>query len=221
MGKIRGVIFDLDGTLLDTLHSLAAAFNQALSEMNCPPHQTNEYKMIIGDGARVAALRCLPDDRQDEASIEDCVRRFQKIYGQSWHENTAPYPGIPELLAALSVLTLPMGVLSNKDADFTEACVEHFFESGTFITAVGFTETIRHKPDPGGALRIARTFSCEPDQVAFVGDTATDMNTAHACNMLAIGVLWGFRDAQELNRSGAQHLVQTPHELRELLEQLI
>lgn len=217
MSGYRGIIFDLDGTLLNTLADLANAFNQALIDMGCPTHPKAAYKRIIGDGARIAAMRCLPHDRQDERSIEECVDRFKTLYESAWHEATEPYPGIPGLLAAIEC---DKGVLSNKDEAFTRACVAHYFEPDTFKAVIGFSDDVKHKPDPGGALLISEMFGCPPEAVIFVGDTATDMKTAQACNMLPIGVLWGFRDAQELTENGAEHLVETPKELKTLLEQL-
>jgi phosphoglycolate phosphatase len=221
MGKsFKGIIFDLDGTLLDTLSSLASAFNEALTQMACPTHPLDAYNHIIGDGARTAAIRCLPANRQDDTSIAECVRRFQEIYAKSWQENTAPYPGIKELLADLKG-KLPLAVLSNKDANFTRQCVAHFFKRGSFELALGYSDKIRHKPDPSGALAIAMHFNCDPGEVILVGDTATDMRTAAACNMVSVGVLWGFRDAQELQTSGAHHIASNPEALASLLNRLI
>ncbi len=217
MTRFKGAIFDLDGTLLDTLADLASAFNRALVDMKCPTHDTEAYKNIIGDGARIAAIRCLPEDRQDDASIEECVDRFKTIYEKAWHEKTQPYSGIVDCLSSLELLK---GVLSNKDELFTRACVSHFFAPGTFKAVIGFSDEVKHKPDPGGALLITEMFGCQPEEVIFVGDTATDMKTATACNMLPIGVLWGFRDAPELSENGAEHLVETPEALKTLLEQL-
>jgi phosphoglycolate phosphatase len=209
-------IFDLDGTLLDTLASLAVAFNTALTEMNCPTHPVDDYRMIIGDGARVAAIRCLPEDQQDDAIIDECVRRFQKIYAGSWQE-TSPYPGINELIEELSIC-MPLAVLSNKDNRFTKQCVDYFFE-GKFQLAVGagYAGKVTHKPDPSGGVVIAEHLNLSPQQLWMIGDTATDMNTATACNMKGVGVLWGFRDQAELKAAGAKHIVATPPELRALL----
>jgi phosphoglycolate phosphatase len=217
---IKGIIFDLDGTLLDTLKSLAGAFNEALMQMACPTHPVIAYKEIIGDGARTAAIRCLPAHRQDEASIAECVRRFQAVYTGCWQENTAPYPGIEELLVNLKD-RLPLAVLSNKDEVFTQQCVDYFFRPGSFVAAVGYSEKVKHKPDPAGALAIAKCFNCDPGEIILIGDTATDMRTADACNMVSVGVLWGFRDAHELRTSGAHHIVPDPTTLAKLLDRLI
>lgn len=207
-------VFDLDGTLLDTLTSLAGVYNQALADEGYPTHSVDAYKTIIGDGARVAAQRALPEDRQSDADIDACVARFRNHYEGTW-QTAAPYPGMVELLQDLKG-QLPLAVLSNKDQRFTAQCVDHFFPS-VFDVVVGFGDEVIHKPDPSGAHKVARALGSTTDRLAMIGDTATDMNTATACNMTGIGVLWGFRDETELTQSGAAHLVSCPHELLPLL----
>jgi phosphoglycolate phosphatase len=208
--KPAAVIFDLDGTLLDTLASLAQAFNGALQEMGYPPHPVDAYRQIIGDGARVAAIRALPDTAHQDSTVDECAQKFRAHYESIWQDATI-YTGMSELLDALRP-DIPLAVLSNKDEAFTKQCVAHFFP-GVFQLAVGFNETIRHKPDPSGASHIVQTLKVAPAQTWMVGDTATDMNTAAACNMTGIGVLWGFRDQPELQQSGAAMMFATPGDL--------
>ena len=211
---IEIAIFDLDGTLLDTLASLAGVYNQALTDAGFPPHPVEAYKTIIGDGARVAAQRALPKDHQTDADINACVSRYQALYERRWQTAT-PYPGMDELLATLKG-QMPLAVLSNKDQRFTALCVDHFFP-GMFDVIVGFGGDVIHKPDPSGARKVAGLLGKTTDRTAMIGDTATDMNTAAACDMTGIGVLWGFRDEEELRQSGAAHIVTTPDELLSLL----
>jgi len=209
-----GIIFDLDGTLLDTLASLAKAFNMALADLNCPPHPVDAYRRIIGDGARVAAMRALPEKRQSSRDIELCVGHFQRHYAENWQTATV-YGGISELLSELKP-DYPLAVLSNKDESFTRQCCDHFFP-GLFTLAIGFSDRVIHKPDPSGAMRIAAHLDTDVRDLWVIGDTATDMKTAVNTGMTGVGVLWGFRDRNELAISGATHIIENPSELTGLL----
>ncbi|MFT7219870.1 MAG: phosphoglycolate phosphatase [Candidatus Azotimanducaceae bacterium] len=211
---IEIAIFDLDGTLLDTLDSLAKAFNLALCDIDCPNHDVQAYKLIIGDGARVAAQRALPADRQGDDHLDACVARFKHHYDQSW-QTAVPYGGIVAVLNELKG-QIPLAVLSNKDQVFTSQCVDYFFPD-MFDTAVGFSEHVKHKPDPSGAIQVAAKLGSSTARACMIGDTATDMNTAVACDMTGIGVLWGFRDQNELEQSGALHIIHTPDALIPLI----
>lgn len=209
----RGIVFDLDGTLLDTLASLADAFNQALQTMGHQTHDIDAYRQIIGDGALVAAQRALPQSHRNDADIQQCVQLFRKTYDQSW-QTAIIYEGITELLDHLH--DIPLAVLSNKDDQFTQQCVEHFFPA-KFQLAVGASETIKHKPDSSGVHHIANALNVKPTELWMVGDTATDMKTAKLSGMTGIGVLWGFRDRDELANNGASHIIDTPAEVLNLI----
>lgn len=209
------VIFDLDGTLLNTLDSLAAAFNQALDDMGCTPHTVDAYRTIIGDGARVAAMRALPPTRQAEEDIDRCVTLFQGHYAETW-QTAGLYPGVSDLVSSLSG-SIPIAVLSNKDQAFTQQCCDYFFP-GSFDIALGFSAGIRHKPDPSGAAHIAGKLQIALEDIWMIGDTATDMKTAMATGMTGVGVLWGFRDRAELDKNGATHIIESPSELISLLD---
>ena len=211
------VIFDLDGTLLDTLASIAAAFNQSLGDLDAPPREVRAFRHIVGDGARVAAGRCLPDDRQTDDEIEQCMRGFQRYYASCWSE-AKPYDGIKATLDSLKEAAW-LAVLSNKDEAFTRRCVEHYFP-GMFDQVVGYRPELGHKPDPAGGLHILNRLNVAADDSMLVGDTATDMNTAAACKMRGVGVLWGFRNEQELRAAGADHIISHPSDLTVLLKNL-
>lgn len=208
------IIFDLDGTLLDTLESIAQAYNSALTFSGYPTHPVEEFRRIIGDGARVAAQRCLPNDRQTESDIETCLEQFQLHYEQLW-ATASPYADIMKLLSSLPQ-NLKLAVLSNKDDRFTQHCVEHFFPD-IFDYVLGHRPDIPHKPAPEGGNKLMTDLGISPSSSWLIGDTATDMNTATACGIKGVGVLWGFRDKDELISSGAEVIVDAPMQILELL----
>ena len=214
MKRPLGLVFDLDGTLLDTLASLADAFNQALQVRGHAPHPVEDYRQIIGDGARTAVCRALPSNSQNDQEIEQCLSLFREAYDQSWQEATV-YAGIPDLLDRLAP-DLPLAVLSNKDDIFTRQCVDYFFPN-RFRLAIGASASIRHKPDPSGAVLIAEQLDVEVDQLWMIGDTPADMQTARESGMKGIAVLWGFRDRDELANHGANHIIVAPEDLLQLL----
>jgi len=208
------IIFDLDGTLLDTSASIARSYNNALSASGYPTHPIEAFRQIIGDGANVAAERCLPSDRRSEFDIKHCVEQFQHHYEQFW-KTASPYPGILKLLCSLPP-ELKLGVLSNKDDRFTQRCVEHFFPN-TFDYVLGHRAEIPHKPNPEGGNKLMADLGISRTATWLIGDTATDMNTAVACEVAGIGVSWGFRGRDELLSSGAEQIVDSPMQLLELL----
>lgn len=211
------VIFDLDGTLLDTQASIAEAFNRALAELDAPPRDVEEFRFIIGDGARVAASRCLPEERQSDQEIDQCLAGFKRHYDDTW-QDAVPYDGIVDMLDGLRG-KVHLAVLSNKDDAFTQQCIAHSFDD-VFDSILGHRPEFGLKPDPAGALHILRTFSASPDDSMMVGDMAIDMKTSVACNITGVGVLWGFRDAPELTSAGARHIISAPSDMLNLVTTL-
>ncbi len=209
---IQGYIFDLDGTLLDTLESLAGTFNRTLAHFGYPQHPIDAYRYFIGDGLRACVERCLPAESQDEATIAAFTRHQQADYESSWAE-AAPYAGITELLETLQAGDKKIAVLSNKPHTFTERCVSQFFPSIHFEAVLGHRDGVPHKPDPAGARQVLAALDLLPGAVAYIGDTATDIQTALASDTLPIGVLWGFRDKNELIQAGAVHVVRQPADI--------
>lgn len=210
---IKAYIFDLDGTLLNTLKSLSDSFNRALVQLGYPTHPMEAYRYFIGDGLRKCVERILPEASRSEDNILQMMQVQQADYTESWQVDAGPYDGIVSMLEELTAGGFPLAVLSNKNHPFTVRCIDHFFPEIRFDRVQGFSEVVPHKPDPTGALLIAKDLGLAPAEIAFVGDTHTDMNTATASDMTGIGVLWGFRDYQELNESGAKHIIEYPSEL--------
>jgi phosphoglycolate phosphatase len=210
---IKGVIFDLDGTLLNTLASLANCYNRTLLAMGLPTHNVDAYRYFIGDGARQCVRRCLPEHERTQKTIDEVLRRQQLDYQSNWRKDVERYAGITDVLQQLSSQHIPMAVLSNKDHVFTEQCVDYFFPEIEFDQVLGFSSEVPHKPDPVGARFIARHLNLKPDQIALVGDTAMDIKTAVACGMTGIGALWGFRDRAELIDAGARCVISHPGQI--------
>ena len=211
--KYEAVLFDLDGTLLDTLVDLADSMNAVLEGLGAPVHPAEAYKYFVGDGVRNLIVRALPQPQRTEETIRGCIREMHDEYSKRWASKTRPYAGVPGLLDALAERGVKMAVLSNKPDDFTKLCVEKLLPDWTFESVRGVREDGKRKPDPTGALETAKMLGLSPGRFAYVGDTNTDMQTAVAAGMHPIGVLWGFREADELKANGAEQLVRTPEEL--------
>lgn len=212
---IRAAIFDLDGTLVDSLPGIARALNRALESHGHAVHPEARVRDFIGNGTWVLARRALPDDAPDEliAAVEAA---FVTEYATAWKTGTAPYPGIDELVASLKARGLPLAVFSNKPDAFTKEIVAHLFPAGTFQAALGHREGTPRKPDPAGALEIAAGFDLHPPEVAFVGDSLTDRETAQNATMVPILVDWGYESRAALAATGLP-LVSSPEELLPLL----
>lgn len=214
---IRAALFDLDGTLLDSLDDLADSMNAALESLGFPPHPVAAYRLFVGDGVEALARRALPRGPHTDALVAECVTAMRAAYERRWNEKSRPYDGIPELLDALSSRALPMAILSNKPDDFTRRIVESLFAAWRFAVVRGARAGTPRKPDPAGALEVARALGVRPEHVLYVGDTDTDMKTARAAGMFAVGCTWGFRTERELSEAGALALVHSPLDCLALL----
>jgi phosphoglycolate phosphatase len=198
------VIFDLDGTLLDSLEDIADAANQVLQDMGMPTHPLSDYKYLVGDGVSMLFQRALPPGVETPEVKQECMVRFDEAYGKCWHNRSKPYEGIEELLARLNQRSMVVSVLSNKPEAFTKICVEYFFGDINFVHVLGHSQRFPRKPDPASAKWMAEQFGVASDRIAYVGDTNTDMKTAVGAGLCAIGVTWGFRPESELLAYGAQ-----------------
>jgi len=213
----KAIIFDLDGTLLNTLDDLGNAMNRVLSGMGFPTHTIDEYRSFIGDGVEKLIKRALPEKNRNEITVHTCIEAFLEDYHKNWNVNTRPYEGIPALLDALKEQGLKAAVLSNKPDDTTNLCVNELLPRWRFDAVLGHRDGNPHKPDPAGALEISMRLNIPPEEFLYLGDSGVDMETATAAGMFPVGVLWGFRDAEELRKSGAQALISHPLEALNLL----
>lgn len=211
------IIFDLDGTLLDTLADISDSVNQMLTESGLPGHTLDDYRRFIGNGIKMLVRRALPDAQRSPAMIEASVRRAREIYWKNWNVKTRPYDGIVELLDELKSRQTPLAVLSNKPHDFTVRYVEAYFGHEAFQVVMGHGDRFPVKPDPASALEIARLMEMTPAAFLFVGDSAADVQAAAAAGMHSVGAGWGFRGPKELEENGCRTLVQHPLEILPLV----
>jgi phosphoglycolate phosphatase len=214
----KAVLFDLDGTLLNTLTDLADAMNASLAHFGFAPHPVDAYKYFIGDSVETEAKRALPEFSRDPETIKKVARFSEQIYDKCWHKNTKPYPGIAELLSDIEKKRLPMVILSNKPDHFTKVMVEKLLPYWHFKIVQGALPDIPVKPDPASALQIAKRLAIPPEQFLYLGDTNTDMKTAVNAGMFPVGCLWGYRSADELLSAGAKILVKSPAEVLDIIE---
>ncbi len=214
---IRGIVFDLDGTLLNTLKSIANAFNRSLLQMGFPTHDIESYRLFVGDGVYRCAERCLPAEQRTTKNINQLVEIERQDYATGWKLDAMPYEGISDLLESAEANSLKLAVLTNKDDQFAQQCVSYFFPTTPFSSIIGHSEKIPHKPDPAGGMLIANQLDLAPRELVMVGDTNIDIHTAKACNMVSVGVLWGFRERKELVDAGADKIITHPNELLGIL----
>jgi len=216
--RFKAVIFDLDGTLLDTIGDLARSMNIVLERFGFPGHDVETYKTFVGDGLEMLVRRSMPEAVREDGGLRSrCIQAMRDEYHRRRKETTGPYPGIPELLDELAARQLKMAVLSNKPHAPTRLLVEELLPKWRFDAVVGESPETPRKPDPAGALAIARSLGLEPRHFVFVGDTGIDMKTADAAGMHPVGALWGFRAADELLAAGARHLLHEPLDLLPLV----
>ncbi len=210
-----GLIFDLDGTLVDSLQGIAASLNHALASSGLPVHGDDAVRGFIGNGVKILIRRASPADA-DEALRDRIERDFKAHYDLSWQTGTIIYPAITDLLESLQSRGYPLAVLSNKPHPFTVAMVSQLFPSVRFSVVLGQRPGIPHKPDPAGALEISAAFGLSPAECWVIGDSTMDIETARNAGMRAIGVTWGFHDRGRLLAARADQLVDEPEELLDM-----
>jgi len=209
----RAVIFDLDGTLLDTLEDLGECTNAVLRWLGHPEHPREAYRWLVGEGMEQLVRGALPEGHRDPPTVARGLERLKREYATGWRRHTRPYPGIMAALGELAAARLPAAVLSNKADEFTQEMVTHFFGAGAFTRVLGSRPGVPRKPDAGAALELAAALAVPPADIAFVGDTRIDMQTAVHAGMRPLGVTWGFRPESELREHGARSIVHSPAEL--------
>jgi phosphoglycolate phosphatase len=213
---LKAAIFDLDGTLVNTLEDIADTMNTVLSQNGMATHPTEKYKYLVGEGIFELTKKVLPPEQWNEDNAREFVQKFRALYDQTWHDKSLPYPGIMQLLKNLQQKGILLGVLSNKPDSFVQKIIAFFFPEIHFVGVSGEQPNIPAKPDPRLALKIAESMNLEVKQIAFLGDSGIDIQTGLNAGMYPIGVSWGFRPAEELITTGASTVVDTPAEIEAL-----
>ncbi len=208
--NFRAVIFDLDGTLLDTLAEIGDSMNGVLRRMGFPLHALEAYRHLTGEGVVSLVTNSLPAGVRDEATLRRAGEFLREEYLRNWGKKMTPYDGVPEMLDALTSRRISLNVLSNKLDEFTRRAVDEFLGRWKFDWIIGEKPEFRRKPDPTAALFIASRLGLSPDKMIYLGDTSTDMATAVAAGMFPVGALWGFREEEELKSSGARAVIRKP-----------
>ena len=208
----RTVIFDLDGTLLNTIDDLANAGNQICRENGWPEHTAAEFCRMVGHGIPNLVSRFSPESAQDPETLADTLARFSAYYAQHNMDATVPYEGIPAMLARLKATGVQMAVYSNKADEFSQVIIRHYFPD-TFALVRGKVAGVPVKPDPTGVRAVLAELGAAAETPLFVGDSAVDIQTAHNAGLTACGVTWGFRGREELEAARAQLLADTVEQL--------
>lgn len=213
----QAILFDLDGTLLDTLPDLAHSVNEVLLRLGHPIHPVDSYRFFVGEGVELLIRRALPNgESATDEEVRTVVEAMEEEYGRRWGEHTRPYAGIPEMLSWIEQRQIPKAIISNKPDFFTRVMTRELLPDWHFEVIRGAIPTAPKKPDPTVTLEIARQLGADPRQVMFVGDSGIDMLTAGAAGMYPVGVRWGFRPMEELLQNGARTILESPMDIVKL-----
>lgn len=215
---IKGVIFDLDGTLLDTISDIGDSVNAMLEDYGYKTHSYAEYKLLVGHGFKDLVKKSLPAkcsfDIEDEA-----LNKFVYYYSQNYLNNSYPYEGIVAMLKSLSEKGIKLAINSNKDDEYVKKLAKIRLAGIEFIDVYGHVEGIEKKPDPTLALKILNKMDLDPNEAAYIGDSNTDIKTGQNAGMITIGVDWGFRGAKELEDCGADHIAYKPEDIIKIIQE--
>lgn len=214
--KFKGIIFDLDGTLVNSLEDISDAMNNVLTNLNYPTHTYDTYQYFIGSGLRNLVSKALPATNNSDEQIEICFECMINEYREICTLKTKPYDGIVELLKNLTSKNIKLAVFSNKADELTKKIAAEIFPD-YFDAAVGLSTEELKKPNPFEAIEISKNWNLKTEEILFVGDSDIDMQTANSANMFAVGVSWGYRTEQELKNSGAKLVINNPSELIEIV----
>ena len=209
---IKGIIFDLDGTTLSTIEDITDSLNDALNEYGIEVKSTQEAMKNVGSGYLKLVQAFAPDSFSQE-KVKEMADRYRDIYAQNYSNKTRPYPGIVELLEKLQKKGIQLAVNSNKSDSSTKGLINKYFPGITFVEVFGAREGVKHKPDPQAANEIAQLMGLNKDEILYIGDSETDIQTAKNAGMKSVGCLWGYRDRETLENSKADIIVEKAEEI--------
>ncbi|SNR22890.1 HAD family hydrolase [Flavobacterium sp. ov086] len=214
--KFKGIIFDLDGTLVNSLEDISDAMNTVLTDLNYPTHTYDTYQYFIGSGLRNLVSKALPAYNNTDEQIETCFENMITEYREICTFKTKPYNGIVELLDHLTTQDFKLAVFSNKADELTKKIAAEIFPD-YFDAAIGLSTESLKKPNPFEAIQISKNWNLKPEEIIFIGDSDIDMLTANNANMFPVGVSWGYRTEKELIESGAKVVLNSPLDLMQIV----
>ncbi|MBE6729272.1 MAG: HAD family hydrolase [Ruminococcaceae bacterium] len=218
---IRAVIFDLDGTLVNTLEDIAGAVNFVLEKRNFPVHETKKYKTFVGNGHEVLIKRALPPESKDNFElVSELKQEFLDRYGEHYADKSLAYNGITELLKELKRMKIKVAVVTNKAQKMTNYIIPKYFGKGIFSAVIGQRDSVPAKPEPHMPFMAMSKMNVNPDECLFVGDSCTDMQAGTNSGNVPVGVLWGFREREELEKNGARYIVSSPGEIIDIIREI-
>ena len=222
MKKISAAIFDLDGTIINTLLDLANAGNTVLRELGFPTHPVDDYRLFVGSGILRLSRRILPDDRKDdEELVQEVFRRFNREYGEHYMDNTCAYDGLEEVLEELRKRNIKVGILTNKSHEFTVPMVKKVYGDYPFELVLGKTDMFPVKPDRALIRHVIDEMGVSADECIYLGDSNIDMITAKNGDIEEIiGVSWGFRSVEEIKEAGARYIIDEPAQILEIIDMI-
>ena len=212
------IVFDLDGTLINSLEDLADSANYILTTHGFPTHPVDAYRYFVGDGVRKLIERILPPEERNDTQIEQCRQEFVEYYKIHMEDKTAVYDGITDLLKALKERGVKIAVATNKVHIAVKPLMKKYFPEIQFDSIIGQRDGVPVKPNPQIMYDILKETGCEPAETLHIGDTATDMQLAHNAEVTPVGVLWGYRPLEELQTAGARYIIEHPLELLKIID---
>lgn len=217
--KYKAVIFDLDGTLLDTLEDMADIMNDILETLGYPTHRSEDYRQFLGKGTISLVAQALPETARNYRTIKECAEKLGHVdeYNKDWIRKSRPFPGVTKLLNGLKNRQILMNILSNKSDNLVAMMAKKLLRAWKFENVIGSGTTLADKPNPDGAIAITKNLGIKPDEFIYLGDTAIDMETATAAGMFPIGALWGYQTRIKLVIHGAKETIESPEELLDYL----
>lgn len=220
MAQKEAIVFDLDGTVCNTLEDLGECTNLALGDFGLPPHEIEEYKMIVGNGVDMQMRRAIGESKYTKELADKVKAAFKAYYDKNYLKNTKPYEGMPEALDKIREMGLKIAVFSNKPDEFAgKVCTTLFGDR--FDLIAGNKPGVPVKPDPTGLFAALKQMGVTPEETLYCGDSGVDMQTGKRAGIVTIGVEWGFRSKEELLENGADYLLKAPSELPELVKKLL
>lgn len=215
--EYQAVIFDLDGTLINSLYDIADSMNMVLVSHGFPTHDYDQYRLLIGKGLKNLSENAIPEENRNDETIGKVFKDMIQVYGQNVVNKTVLYKGIPELLDYLKINGYKVAILSNKAHELTTSIAKSILDKWQIDFIMGSKPEIPRKPDPAGAIICSEELGVNPESILYLGDSGVDMQTATSAGMTAIGVTWGFRSREELIENGAMHIIDTPEQLKDLI----